>query len=473
MSICLGGDQTGRGYRLAIAAAVTLQPTVPAVAPRHVTITARDRQAPLVSCLGLPRQSTATDGLSFAGRRVRRLRQAGLYEQGVGAGGPQRHLPCDDVGWFYCLVPPLGPAARRGTLTLAQAAPTRRVLIPPSARVPGQVPVSGHRSPQGGSRAAHRRGAPAPAGSLGRRRRRHRLRGRHPAGKGPRHPGPPRGLPRHRRQGGRCADRPHPAAPRRPAPGRVSCSCAALRRASQPCRGTRRGVPAGQARMSAGTPSPAGWSTPGAGLPPRNGRMPSRRSSTRGLPVDPRTPDYAGAKMGYWPSYSSIPAGLPGRVPALASRRAACPRRVHRVRLPVLLRPGTPPARRLAAVAGGQGRAPRAGRGRSSACCASTGRTARSVVTPATCSASCPWAAAPGGTCPRRQNSRTSWELPFELRLGLGQLAADGRPVPAAWAWPGCGLHPAAWLRTPANAVPRRSSTSCSPAATGSASATA
>jgi tellurite resistance protein len=47
-----------------------------------------------------------------------------------------------------------------------------------------------------------------------------------------------------------------------------------------------------------------------------------------------------------------------------------------------------------------------------------------------------------------------TWELPFELRLGLGQLAADGRPMPTVWALAWVRLHPAAWLRTPAARCP-------------------
>jgi uncharacterized tellurite resistance protein B-like protein len=40
------------------------------------------------------------------------------------------------------------------------------------------------------------------------------------------------------------------------------------------------------------------------------------------------------------------------------------------------------------------------------------------------------------------------------LRLGLGQLAADAKPVPAGWALAWLRLHPRAWLRTPATRCP-------------------
>jgi hypothetical protein len=63
------------------------------------------------------------------------------------------------------------------------------------------------------------------------------------------------------------------------------------------------------------------------------------------------------------------------------------------------------------------------------------------------------------GGGPRRYLSappeqQEGWELPFELWVGLGQLAADVRPVPASWALAWVRQHPAAWLRTPAARCP-------------------
>lgn len=49
---------------------------------------------------------------------------------------------------------------------------------------------------------------------------------------------------------------------------------------------------------------------------------------------------------------------------------------------------------------------------------------------------------------------REDWVLPFELQLGLGQLAADGRPLPVTWALAWLRLHPEVWLRTPATRCP-------------------
>ncbi len=47
-----------------------------------------------------------------------------------------------------------------------------------------------------------------------------------------------------------------------------------------------------------------------------------------------------------------------------------------------------------------------------------------------------------------------SHELPVELKVGLAQLAVDGRPVPADWALSWYGHHPDAHLRTPAARCP-------------------
>jgi uncharacterized tellurite resistance protein B-like protein len=49
---------------------------------------------------------------------------------------------------------------------------------------------------------------------------------------------------------------------------------------------------------------------------------------------------------------------------------------------------------------------------------------------------------------------KSGWDLPAELRLGLGQLAADRLPLPVAWALAWLRLHPEGWLRTPATRCP-------------------
>jgi tellurite resistance protein len=50
----------------------------------------------------------------------------------------------------------------------------------------------------------------------------------------------------------------------------------------------------------------------------------------------------------------------------------------------------------------------------------------------------------------RPPEERAGWELPMSLRLGLGQLISEGKPIPAAWACSWVMLHPETRLRTPA-----------------------
>jgi hypothetical protein len=173
-----------------------------------------------------------------------------------------------------------------------------------------------------------------------------------------------------------------------------------------------------------------------------------------GLPVDERAPDYAGAGMGYWPSYSTIPPncqaaylhwlldgrrapgayigyvflyfyGLERRLLVDSQRSPAA-----RAEQPALVRE----VERLLRIYGANG---------------SFSGYAGNLLR---------FLSLSGG--PRRYLSapppaqQEAWELPFELRLGLGQLAADGRPVPAAWALAWVRQHPAAWLRTPATRCP-------------------
>lgn len=49
---------------------------------------------------------------------------------------------------------------------------------------------------------------------------------------------------------------------------------------------------------------------------------------------------------------------------------------------------------------------------------------------------------------------RTGYELPFDLALGLGQFVAQGKTIPADWAFAWLSLHPEAYLRTPAQRCP-------------------
>ena len=207
--------------------------------------------------------------------------------------------------------------------------------------------------------------------------------------------------------------------------------------------------------IPAGQPAYAGGLVyAGSGLAAEKGGMPEPALIDPGLPVDHRAPDYAGTKMGYWPSYSSIPPdcraaylhwlldgrrapgahigyvflyfyGLERRL-LVDSQRSPAARAEH----PALVRE----VERLLRIYGANG---------------SFSGYAGNLLR---------FLSLSGG--PRRYLSappparQEAWELPFEVRLGLGQLAADARPVPAAWALAWVRMHPAAWLRTPATRCP-------------------
>jgi tellurite resistance protein len=181
--------------------------------------------------------------------------------------------------------------------------------------------------------------------------------------------------------------------------------------------------------------------------------MPEPALIDPGLPVDTRAPDYAGTKMGYWPSYSSIPPecrasylhwlvdgrrapgayigyvflyfyGLERRL-LVDSQSSLAARAEH----PALVRE----VERLLRIYGANG-----------SFSGYAGNLLRFLSL----------AGGPRLYLSAPPEEREGWELPFELRLGLGQLAADARPVPAAWALAWVRLHPAAWLRTPAARCP-------------------
>ncbi|WP_187365830.1 TerB N-terminal domain-containing protein [Trebonia kvetii] len=212
-------------------------------------------------------------------------------------------------------------------------------------------------------------------------------------------------------------------------------------------------MPAGQAAHAGGYTIHGGLVYSGCGLAAEKGGMPEPALIDPRLPVDTRNPDYAGTKMGYWPSYASIPPdcraaylhwlldgrrapgayigyvflyfyGLERRL-LVDSQQSPAARAEH----PVLVRE----VERLLRIYGSNG---------------SFSGYASSLLR---------FLSLDGGhrrylSAPPQQQE--GWELPFELRLGLGQLAADGRPVPAGWALAWIRQHPAAWLRTPAARCP-------------------
>lgn len=62
------------------------------------------------------------------------------------------------------------------------------------------------------------------------------------------------------------------------------------------------------------------------------------------------------------------------------------------------------------------------------------------------------WIEAPRPDAP--PESERSWQIPFELRVGLAKLVADGQPLPGPWAYSWWRAHPETRLRTPAERCP-------------------
>ena len=167
------------------------------------------------------------------------------------------------------------------------------------------------------------------------------------------------------------------------------------------------------------------------------------------LPVDNRAPDIHGRHMGYWPSYSDIPAA--SRAAYLDWLAAGRPEGVY-IGYVFLFFYGI--ERRLlyeidrADLAGAEAGAliaeierllllygksnsfsGYAGEFLSLVNCLRTGLDAVALEPPLI---------------------RRSWEFPLELKLGLGSIVASGEPLPAPWALSWLRLHPEVGLRTPA-----------------------
>ena len=212
-------------------------------------------------------------------------------------------------------------------------------------------------------------------------------------------------------------------------------------------------VPAGQLVRVRGCSISGGLIYVGRELAAVTGGGPDPALIDPGLAVDHRVPDYAGTYMGYWPSYSTTaPAcraaylqwladgrhapdacigyvflyfyGLERRLLVDAQQSAAA--RSEREALVMEVR-------RLLGIYGTNG----SFRGYAEGLLAfvtAVDAERRYLSSPPT--------------------RRDGWEVPFELRLGLGQLAADARPLPADWALAWLRLHPDGWLRTPATRCP-------------------
>jgi tellurite resistance protein len=212
-------------------------------------------------------------------------------------------------------------------------------------------------------------------------------------------------------------------------------------------------VPAGELIRVGGCSISGGLLYVGRELTAASGGGPDPALIDPGLGVDHRAADYAGTYMGYWPSYSTIaPAcraaylqwlangrhapnayigyvflyfyGLERRLLVDAQRSAAA--RAERGML-------VAEVRRLLGIYGMNGSF--RGYAESLLAFVTPDDGVRRYLSPP----------------PAR---RDGWDVPFELRLGLGQLAADARPVPADWALAWLRLHPEGWLRTPATRCP-------------------
>ncbi|WP_229786817.1 tellurite resistance TerB family protein [Actinokineospora fastidiosa] len=213
-----------------------------------------------------------------------------------------------------------------------------------------------------------------------------------------------------------------------------------------------RWFPPGEPVNIGGKALPDGMLYIGRSLPaPRGGTDPALVDPT--LKIDHRRPDHAGETMGYWPSYTEIsPRARGAYLHWLASGR----RDPHAyIGYPFLFLYGI--ERRLFVDTEHCGREERAALlaevqrlnrvyagNRSFA--GYTGRLLAAVVEPGG-----DWIGRP----PPEPVTEWSFEIPMDLRVGLGQHIAANVPLPAEWALAWCIAHPdTRRLRTPATRCP-------------------
>jgi tellurite resistance protein len=212
-------------------------------------------------------------------------------------------------------------------------------------------------------------------------------------------------------------------------------------------------VPAGQIVRVGGCSISGGLIYVGRKLTTARGGGPDPALIDPGLGVEHRAADYTGANMGYWPSYSTIaPACRAAYLQWLANGRHAPNAYIGYVflyfygleRRLLIDAQESAAARaeremvvaevqRLLGIYGRNGSFRGYAEGLLAFVTPQDGE--RRYLSPP----------------PAR---RDGWDVPFELRLGLGQLAADARPLPADWALAWLRLHPEGWLRTPATRCP-------------------
>jgi hypothetical protein len=227
-----------------------------------------------------------------------------------------------------------------------------------------------------------------------------------------------------------------------------SCS-AAIQRAA----GDVVWVPAGQLIRIGGCSISGGLIYVGRELAAVTGGGPDPALIDPDLGIDHRVADYAGAKIGYWPSYSRIaPACRAAYLQWLADGRHAPHAYIGYVFLYFY------GLERRLLVDAQQSAAARSERGvlltevRRLIGIYGTNGSFRGYAEGLLAYVTADDAQRQYLSSPPAR--RHGWEVPFELRLGLGQLAADARPVPADWALAWLRLHPEGWLRTPATRCP-------------------
>lgn len=171
-----------------------------------------------------------------------------------------------------------------------------------------------------------------------------------------------------------------------------------------------------------------------------------------GLAADARRPDHAGRHMGYWPSYSEIPASsraahlewLSGGRPGGAyigyvflffygiERRVlidAPKNELARAEVPALVAE----VERLLVLYGDNGSFSSYASG-----FVATARLAHGLA----------------GADQAPVATSRGWEVPLDVKLAVGSRAADGRPIPADWALAWALSHPETRVRTPALRCP-------------------